>query len=70
MNRYVYLLLGVFLIIAGCYGIYTGRYIGIGTGYGSGREITIEDNIIEFLIMVGFSLYVGVMLIIKTIKEK
>lgn len=52
------------------YGIYTGRFIGIGTGYGTGREITIDDNLIGFLIMVGFSIYAGVVLIIETIKKQ
>jgi len=70
MNKLIYIFLGFFLVCVGVYGIYTGRYYGLSTGTYAAGQITLEKDFVEFLFMVGLTIYTGVMLIIKTIKEK
>ncbi|QBQ55346.1 hypothetical protein [Nitrosococcus wardiae] len=69
-NKIGYILLGWFCIIGGMEGLLTGTTFGVGNLTTSSRDITFEDNPIEFILVIAFWLGFGSASIWSTLKKK
>lgn len=58
-NKFGYILLGGGCVIFGVEGLLTGTTLGIGNLATSSRDITFEDNPVEFVLIIAFWLGFG-----------
>mgnify|MGYP000187930979 CR=1 FL=1 len=70
MNKLFYILFGILIVGVGFYGLSTGKMPGIGTGTGSSRIVTFQNEPIEYSIQLAFCFWAGIALIKNTLFEK
>lgn len=67
MNRTSLICLGVVLLVIGINGLITGEVTGLAAGYTSPRDISLENNPIEYWLMLSFEFSAGIILIKRNI---